>query len=107
MLSDNTYHAGEQAALPILGKPRDDMNVCLNESDRRSVDMLLAGDGTQSDALDTSMTERVNSVRRFLGLLEAMPADEPKVDLTEATLRKIAAIQAVPAQPDSSPSASL
>ena len=108
MLSDNTYRAEENADWSILGSYRDSMNARLNENDRNSIDLLLAGDGVKSDSLEASVLDRVNVVRRFLSLLDVMPADEPGTDLTAATLNRIAAIQAAQgAQPNSNPSATL
>ena len=108
MLSDNTYRAEDEAAWPILGSSRDSMKARLNENDRNSVDLLLAGDGVQSDALEASVLDRVNIVRRFLSLLEVLPADEPRSDLAAATLKRIAALSAAPpSQADNNPSATL
>ena len=108
MLSDNTYRSEDDADWAILGSSRDSMNAKLNENDRNSVDLLLAGDGVKSDSLEASVLDRVNLVRRFLSLLDVMPADEPGTDLTAATLKRIATIQAAQAtQPDNNPSATL
>lgn len=108
MLSDNTFRAEDEAGMPILGSSRDAMNARLNENDRISVDLLLAGDGVHSDSLGASVLDRVNLVRRFLSLLEVMPADEPSTDLAAATLRRVAALQAAQsAQADNNPSATL
>lgn len=96
MLRDNTYHAEDEAALPPIGTSRDAMNVRLNEVDRQTVDMLLSGEPA-NDGLDASMLERVHSVRRILSVLEAMPADEPRIDLTQAVLQKLTP-QAIPTE---------
>lgn len=68
------------------------MGAKLSENDRRSVDLLLAGESADHDGgLSPAMLERVNSVRRLLGLLSAMPADEPSTGLADATLKRIEA----------------
>ncbi len=83
------------------------MNVRLTENDRRAVDMLLGGEMAE-EALDASMLERVNTVKRMLSILHEMPAEEPSASLTDMVMRKIAASQAAASQQhDSKPAAEL
>lgn len=106
MLQDNAYYGTAESAWQGHGSLRDTMNAKLNEQDRRAVDVLLAGEA-QGEELPAAVLERVNAVKRFLNLLNAMPAEEPSATLAEATMHKIAAAQVVTQQAGANPPATL
>lgn len=87
MLNEGIFHEA-QSGIPNWGRA-DAMDTKLSEIDRRTVDLLLSGDGSDKDAgLSSAVLERVNAVRRVLGMLSAIPVEEPPTGLIEATLRK-------------------
>jgi hypothetical protein len=106
MVQDNAYYGAAESAWQGRGSLSDTMIAKLTEQDRRAVDILLAGE-PQGEELPAAVLDRVNAVRRFLTLLDAMPAHEASATLAEATLRKIAAAQVVTQQATNNPSATL
>jgi hypothetical protein len=69
------------------------MNAKLTDTDRRAVDFLLGGEEPSLDIASpmarNAFMDRVQAVRRLLGLLDAIPAEGPSTDLLEATLSQV------------------
>ena len=96
MSSNNRYCAQQQFGLldklsPVGPQPMQvPMNAKLTDSDRKAVDFFLDGEEPSLDPdsplARSSFMDRVHSVRRLLGLLEAMPSEAPSTDLLETTL---------------------
>ena len=95
--------AGSASGLNATAEPASQhvqlpTNATLKEPDRRAVDFVLGGESSASEeisalAFQSSFMERVNGVRRLMGLLDNLSVQDPPAHLLEATLRRLPPVQ--------------